>query len=126
LAKRKILSVGQCAADHATLARFFTTQYKADLVPAQTTDEALERLRQETFDLVLVNRLLDADGSPGLDLIRAMQAEAALRPVPVMLVSNYEEAQAQAVTAGARPGFGKAGLTDPATRERLRPFLGEG
>ena len=45
-------------------------------------------LRAGEFDLVLVNRVLDADGSSGLDLIRAIKADPDLANVPVMLVSN--------------------------------------
>jgi hypothetical protein len=41
-----------------------------------------------------------------------------------MLVSNYADAQQQAETAGALPGFGKSSLRTPETRERLRAVLG--
>ena len=40
-----------------------------------------------------------------------------------MLVSNLEDAQAQAVAAGAQPGFGKAALQKPRTIELLREYL---
>ena len=86
-------------------------------------EQALEQLRQETFALVLVNRVFDADGSSGLDLIRALKAEEPLRDVPVMLVSNYEEAQAQAVQAGAALGFGKAALGQPHMLARVETYL---
>jgi two-component system chemotaxis response regulator CheY len=95
------------------------------VVPAHSADEALDRLRREKFDLVLVNRVFDANGSAGLDLIHAVKADDQLRDVPVMLVSNYASAQAEATAAGAAPGFGKAALGGAALRERLEPFLGE-
>ncbi len=41
-----------------------------------------------------------------------------------MLVSNYADAQKEAVEAGALPGFGKADLGDGQTHERLRNALG--
>ena len=47
-----------------------------------------------------------------------------LRRVPVMLVSNYEDAQREAVAKGALPGFGKAALGQPHTLARLRAVLG--
>jgi CheY-like chemotaxis protein len=72
---------------------------------------------------VLVNRVLDADGSSGLELIRALKAEEQLRDVPVLLVSNYEDAQAQAVQAGAVPGFGKAELGQPHMLACVEPYL---
>jgi two-component system chemotaxis response regulator CheY len=71
-----------------------------------------------------VNRVSDADGSPGIELIRALKADPGLAGVPVMLVSNYADAQAQAVALGALPGFGKADLTAPETTEKLRSALG--
>jgi len=43
--------------------------------------------------------------------------------VPVMLVSNYQEAQQQAVGAGAVPGFGKDSLGRPSMIALLKPFL---
>ena len=58
-----------------------------------------------------------------VDLIRRVKADAALRDVPVMLVSNYADAQAAAVQAGALPGFGKADLGRAEMFERVRPFL---
>ena len=45
------------------------------------------------------------------------------RGVPVMLISNYPEAQEKAVSDGAVRGFGKAVLDDPATVELLAAFL---
>jgi len=40
------------------------------------------------------------------------------------LVSNYTDAQAQAVQAGAEPGFGKSSLGQPQMLDRVRAFLG--
>src|SRR5947208_2898845 len=104
---KRVLSVGQCMADHGSISRTLHRSFGAEVVAAHTADEALERLRHDTFALVLVNRVLDADGSSGLDLISRVKADEGLRPVPVMLVSNYQDAQGQAVAAGAEPGFGK-------------------
>jgi two-component system chemotaxis response regulator CheY len=124
---KRVLSVGQCGADHAAIARALGREFAAEVVAADTADEALARLRQGGFALVLVNRVFDADGGAGLDLVRRVKADGALQGVAVMLVSNYEDAQEQAVGAGAEPGFGKAALGHPRTAARLRPFLaGEG
>ena len=43
--------------------------------------------------------------------------------MPVMLVSNYEDSQRQAVLAGAAPGFGKSALGQSQMIDRLRQFL---
>jgi hypothetical protein len=46
--------------------------------------------------------------------------------VPAMLVSNYEDAQQEAVAAGAVPGFGKSALYGPLVAERVRSYLADG
>jgi hypothetical protein len=58
-----------------------------------------------------------------MDLIKRVKADPQLQSVPVMLVSNYEDAQAEAVAAGAAVGFGKAALGRPQMLERVKPFL---
>ena len=121
---KRVLSVGQCGADHGGLSWALRRAFGAEVTPAATRDEALERLRQEPFALVLVNRVFDADGDSGVELIRALKADEALRATPVMLVSNYADAQEQAVEAGAEPGFGKASLGRPDMLARVAPFLG--
>ena len=40
-----------------------------------------------------------------------------------MLVSNYADAQREAVEAGAEPGFGKASLGRPEMLGKIRPIL---
>ncbi len=120
---KKVLSVGQCFADHSGISHVLGTSFGADVVRADTRDEALNLLRQGAFALVLVNRVLDADGSSGHELIRALKADEQLRDVAVMLVSNYDDAQAEAVRAGAVPGFGKAALGQPHMLARVEPYL---
>jgi two-component system chemotaxis response regulator CheY len=63
--------------------------------------------------LCLLNRVLDGDfeATHGQDLIKAILTKVA-RP---MLVSNFKEAQVEAVAAGALPGFGKSELNVPQT-----------
>jgi two-component system chemotaxis response regulator CheY len=81
-------------------------------------------LRQGAYDLVLINRKLDADYSDGLEIVRAIKADPQLTSsVPVMLVTNYPEHQDAAVAAGAARGFGKLEYGNPQTVEKLRPYL---
>jgi CheY-like chemotaxis protein len=120
---KRVMSVGQCFADHSGITRVLRGAFGAEVIGADSARQALEQLRQETFVLVLVNRVFDADGSSGLELIRAIKSEQQLRDVPVMLVSNYEDAQAQAVQAGAAPGFGKAALGQPHMLARVEAYL---
>lgn len=121
---RRVLSVGQCGVDHAALRRMIEGRFDAKVVAADQIADALAALAASPFDLVLVNRILDADGDEGLDLVRRMQADPALRGVPVMLLTNYAEHQQQAIAAGAQPGFGKSQLGRPETIELLSGYLG--
>jgi len=119
----RILDVGQCVPDHAAIARV-CAKLGAAVERAATAAEAIAVLRREAYDLVLINRVLDGDGTSGLDLLRQIRSDPATAGVPVMLVSNYADAQEQAVEAGALPGFGKAALHRPETLERIRQALG--
>jgi response regulator RpfG family c-di-GMP phosphodiesterase len=122
MSNKRTLSVGQCSADHGSITYTLRENFRAQVVEADTIDEALRLLAAEPFDLVLVNRVFDVDGSPGIDLVRQIKA-GPHGQVPVMLVSNYEDAQNEAVEAGAVPGFGKATLGRPAMLAAVRPFL---
>lgn len=126
MSSKRVLSIGQCGADHASISSTLRRNFDAEVVAASSAQAALERLRREAFALVLVNRVFDADGSSGLDLIRHVRGDERLRSIPVMLVSNYSDAQAEAVAVGAVPGFGKGRLGQPEMLERVRPFLQAG
>jgi DNA-binding NtrC family response regulator len=117
---KRVLSVGQCSVDHAALSAMLKKNFGAEVVPAETAADALVALEHEKFDLVMVNRKLDADYSDGVEIIRTIKATAA---TPCMLVTNYPEHQQAAVAAGAEPGFGKLAYGLPETRERLARFL---
>jgi two-component system chemotaxis response regulator CheY len=120
---KRVLSIGQCGADHGAISRALQRHFAVEVVAAEDWLEAWPRLKGESFDLVLVNRLLDADGSSGLKIIKDLKSDDALRGLPVMLVSNLEDAQEDAIQAGAEKGFGKAALGQPVMLERVRPFL---
>jgi CheY-like chemotaxis protein len=117
---KRILSVGQCQADNGRLSQSLWQLLGAEVVAAEDAVEA-ERLRPEAFDLVLVNRVFDGNGASGIEFIRLLKQNGVA--TPVMLVSNYEDAQREAVAAGAVPGFGKAALGHAAMVERLRAVL---
>ena len=76
----------------------------------------------EAIDLILVNRIFDLTGEEGLNFIRDHLAGPA-KLIPVILISNYADAQESAVALGARRGFGKAALNSPETEKILREFL---
>ena len=120
---KRVLDVGQCQADHWSIRHLLESHFAATVVQAHSAAEAIDQLRAGKFDLVLINRQLDADGDEGLDIVQAIKADAALKSTPVMLVTNYADVAAEAVAAGAEPGFGKARLNAPETIERLARLL---
>ena len=100
---KKVLSLGQCGADGPRIAHLLRSQFAAEVVHADTFDDALAELRRQLFDLVLVNRILDANGASGLEFVGRLKGEVGLARVPVMLVSNHDDAQQQAVDSGSCP-----------------------
>lgn len=120
---KRVLSIGQCAADHYGISTFLRSHFTVEVDAADSAKDAFAALQARTYDLVLVNRLLDRDGSPGLAIIRRLKADQDFAAVPIMLVSNYENAQQEALAAGATRGFGKAELSDEKTLGRLRAVL---
>ena len=121
---KRVLDVGQCAPDHATIRGYLTRHFDCEVVQTHGPADTIEQLKNGTFDLVLVNRKLDQDYSDGIDVIRAIRAEPAAGDVPVMLITNYPEHQDTAEAAGAVRGFGKLEFEDQETREKLAAVLG--
>ena len=117
----RVLNVGQCVPDHMSITSYLRRKFDAEVVKVDSEGEALDLIAAGDVDLVLVNRLYDADGSSGLDTVEAITSGDGVPPV--MLVSNFADAQRQAVQAGARPGFGKGELGAPETDEKLAAVL---
>lgn len=116
---QRVLCVGNCAFDQSQLQRLFP-----DSVSVESADSTAAALAQAAgCHLVLVNRILDRTGESGLELIDGLRQQHPA--VPVMLISNYPDAQQQAEQAGAMPGFGKAQLNDPSLEARLAALLPE-
>ncbi len=120
---KRVLSVGQCVPttrrSPAFCAAISTRRSSRSIWPTRPWP----RCARQPFDLVLINRKLDADYSDGLEILQAIKADPQMAAVPVMLVTNYAEHQDAAVAAGAVRGFGKLEYGDPQTLEKLRPFL---
>lgn len=122
--QKRVLDVGQCIPDHAAIRRLVEGTFGALVIQTHGLDDTLSALGNGKFDLVLINRKLDADYSDGIDILQRIKADPQFGLVPVMLVTNYPEYQAASIAAGGEPGFGKAELAKPETHERLRKFLG--
>ena len=119
---KKVLDIGQCDYDHGQL----TTLFKglgATLTRAITHEDGLEALDKESYDLILVNRICDANSEKGLEFLPALLKAIEDKPAPVMLITNYPEVQEEAQSLGAEPGFGKAALDSDETKELLKRYL---
>jgi len=87
--------------------------------------EELAKAIEQGADLLLLNRQLDwgFDETEGTALISSLRAK--YPELKMMLVSNYPEAQAEALAAGALPGFGKRELGTERVTKLLREAIME-
>jgi two-component system, chemotaxis family, chemotaxis protein CheY len=120
---KRVLDIGNCAPDHSAIRRQIEGSFDAQVDQADDLASAMTKLEQQAADLILVNRKLDIDYSDGMAIVRHLKSDSRWSSVPVMLVSNYPEYQAEAVAAGAEPGFGKQELRMSETLEKLRKHL---
>jgi CheY-like chemotaxis protein len=120
---KRVLDVGNCVPDHTAIRSMLERSFGAEVAQSHGPDDTLALLREQPFDLVLVNRKLDQDYSDGLEIIRAIKQDTQLSEVPCMLITNYPEQQEVAVAAGAEYGFGKKELHAEATQQRLGKIL---
>lgn len=118
----KVLDLGQCDHDHGLLKRLIEN-CGATIERAATEQEARSKLETSKYNLVLINRMLDADNSFGVEIVKRLKAEPQFKALPVMLVSNFAAAQRDAMAAGALEGFGKDHLADPAIRSKITTAL---
>ena len=123
--KRKVLDVGQCNADNYRISKLLQQHFDVQIDRSHSLTEATEAESNTAYDLILINRLLDADGSAGLDVLASLKVDPSSADIPVMVVSNYQDAQDLAVQRGAVVGFGKADLDSEAILAKLKQYLGE-
>lgn len=122
---RKVLDVGQCNPDHSQISAFLRREFDVEIQRAHLFDEAVKLALDTPFDLILINRILDADGTAGMAILHELKSQPSTAETPVMIVSNFQDAQDTAVESGAVRGFGKAELEQNATKESLAKFLAE-
>jgi two-component system, chemotaxis family, chemotaxis protein CheY len=122
---KKVALVGHCGPDSSYLRMAVSSVDREISVLAVDDEEALQQALAGGVELLLVNRTLDygflEDG--GVELIERIRAQH--RGVKTMLVSNYPDAQAAAVAAGALPGFGKREIGTPKVKQVLQSALAE-
>lgn len=125
----RVLLVGHCVPD-AYMLKNIVERYVPSAVVLSITQQAdLERelaaspphsTPHSPPHVLLVNRVIDGyfEHSIGQVLIRSLAARPNFTP-SLILISNLDEAQRDAESAGAMPGFGKSNLYDDQTRQRL-------
>jgi two-component system chemotaxis response regulator CheY len=122
---KKVALVGHCGADSSYL-RLAVSRAEPGVQIIMADDDAeLKKALDQGTDLILFNRQLDYgfEETEGAALVGKLS-----RYYPntrMMLVSNYPEAQAQAVAAGAMPGFGKRELGSPRVTQLIKDALAD-
>ncbi|MDZ4754009.1 MAG: hypothetical protein SGJ11_05880 [Phycisphaerae bacterium] len=118
-----VVLVGHCSPDSGMLKSITARVLPGVAVVRVNDDRALEKYRRADA-LWLVNRGLDGDFAAD-DGIAIIEREASKPQPPVLLlISNYADAQAAAVAAGAKGGFGKQSLYAESTAATLRDAAG--
>jgi hypothetical protein len=114
--------IGHCWADRMSLKSAIRRAVPGAAI-ARAHDMAALREHLDTGAVLLVNRVLGGrfETPDGVELIRSLSGGD--DPPRAILVSDNAEAQAEAVAAGARPGFGKSRLRDELTVQRLREAM---
>ena len=120
---KKVALVGHCGPDSSFLRMAVGRAARGIEVVAADDDRELAQLLKDGVDLLLLNRVLDYgfDETEGAAMVRKLRAD--YPRLKMMLVSNYPEAQAQAVAAGALPGFGKREIGSPRVADLIRDAL---
>lgn len=119
---KRVLSVGQCSFDGPAIASRLKEAFGASVIEADSADDARDDVESQQYDLILINRILDATGEDGVALLRELKNGSAAH-TPIMLVSNYDDAQQRAVQAGGVEGFGKNDLGESGMVAAVREAL---
>lgn len=119
----RLLDVGNCNPDHSMIRQMLTENFDVTIDRVMFVNEAMEKLSANRYDLVLFNRLVFDDGSEGIELLRQAKADPQFASTPMMMISNFPEAQAASQAAGGVPGFGKAAVKTPETITLLSKYL---
>jgi len=120
-APKRVALVGHCRPDVYALKSALESAAPGMRIDNADDDQSLADVLPGA-DLLLINRILDGHFADrhGLALIRDLAPET---NATLMLVSNHDDAQAEAESHGAVPGFGKAALYDAETKRRIRAAL---
>src|SRR5690348_7839116 len=120
---KRVALIGHCGPDSSYL-RMAVSRASRDIQVLAADDQSeLSQLVDEGVDLLLFNRVLDYgfDDTEGVAVIEKLRTSHP--DLRMMLVSNYPEAQAEAVAAGALPGFGKRDIGSPRVTQIIQEAL---
>ena len=120
---KTIALVGHCGPDSSYLRMVVNKAAPGARILMADDQSELNDVLGQDVDLVLFNRELGYgfQDKLGVDAIKRLRA---LKPdLRMMLVSNYADAQAQAVANGALPGFGKREIGSARVLELLRAAI---
>jgi CheY-like chemotaxis protein len=122
---KQVVLVGHCGPDASFLRMAVSSVARGIAVHTADDEQELHAYLAKGVDLLLLNRELGwgFDQTEGVEIIRALRAQHP--QLRMMLVSNYPEAHAAAVEAGALPGFGKRELGSPRVTQLLRDALAD-
>ena len=120
---RKVALVGHCGPDSTYLRMTIRNAVKDATIVMADDDAELRSVLSDGVDLILFNRELGYGFSQPQGVACMQRLHGSDPKLKMMLVSNYPEAQAAAVAAGALPGFGKRELGSKRVVELLREAL---
>lgn len=123
--RKRVVLVGHCGPDSSYLRAVISSIDRGVEISAVDDDQSLNAALASGVDLVLFNRMLDygfeeVEGAKVIARVHQQFPNAKL-----MMVSNYPEAQAAAIAAGALPGFGKRELGSSRVKELLKSVLSD-
>ena len=120
---KRVALIGHCGPDSSYLRMAVTRADRGAEVVMVDDSAELAQVVREGVDLLLFNRVLDYgfEEHEGAAVIRQLKAE--YPELKMMLVSNYPEAQAEAVASGALRGFGKRDIGSPGVTDLIREAL---
>ena len=122
---KRVLDVGNCGFDHGSICRLLEANWNVQVDQARTFSELKNAIEAADYDLLIVNRILDGDGTAGLEAMSKIQTGSDKPRVPFVLLTNFPEVQQEAQQAGAVASFGKRDLGSPDTHGTLNSILSE-
>jgi len=122
---KTVALIGHCGPDSSYLRMNISKAIPGARIISVDDDQSLKAALETGVDLALFNRVLDYgfEQTNGAEVIRLLgRFYPATR---MMMVTNYPEAQAEAIAAGAIPGFGKRELGSSRVLQLLRDAVAE-